>query len=105
MKRTLLLRALGAALLTSAIAAGTAQAAPTWLDEFAPYGETRTIQTASDAAMAPDGTVIFARMALTSAIEVRERPPGGQLGPTITLGPVGTFFQPFPNVQIITAKD
>jgi hypothetical protein len=105
MKRRLPLRALGAALLTSAVAAGAAHAAPTWLDEFAPYGDMRAIQLNSDAAMAPDGTVIFAHMAFTSAIEVRERPPGGPVGPAITLGPVGTIFQPFPNVQILTAKD
>jgi hypothetical protein len=88
MTRRLLSRALGAALLTSAVAAGTGQAAPTWLDEFAPYGDVRAIQLNSDAAMAPDGTVIFAHMAFT-----------------IALGPAGTIFQPFPNVQILTAED
>ena len=105
MKRRLLLRALGAALITSAVAAGPAQAAPTWLDEFAPYGDTRAIPQNSDTAMAPDGTVIFATMELSSAVQVRERPPGGEVGPSITLGPVGTFFQPFPNVQILTAEN
>src|SRR5262245_6887394 len=83
------------------IFAGEAQAAPTWLDEspvFSPAGPAD-----ASAAMAPDGTVVVARFTNSGSLEVRERPPGGEFGATITLRtPV---IAPAPNLKVLIGAD
>ena len=105
MSRNLLARAIGLALVVVPAAAAPAHAAPTWLDEAAPFGEVPARQTDARAAMAPDGTIVFARYAPDGALEVRERPPGGPVGPTITLPPVAVDPQPLPNLQVLVGAD
>lgn len=83
--------ALPAALATLALAA-PAHAAPSWLAEEAPFGDGPAMQFEADVSMAPDGTVVAARVAPdTGDILVSERPPGGPAG------------APFPQPRVLGA--
>src|SRR4051794_22099043 len=95
---------LGLALVALAATPAPALGAPTWLDETAPFGTTPTRHEA-DAAMAPDGGVVFAHYTPGGDLEVRERPPGGPLGPTVTIERVAVNPQPFPNLQVLAGRD
>src|SRR5262245_56016832 len=63
------------ALAVLLLLASPAAAAPRWLDAEPPFPDTSAGD--ASAAMAPDGTVIYARFSDYGALEVRERPPGG----------------------------
>ena len=93
------------ALVLAAGAAGSAHAAPTWLDETGPFGDVPSRPGDARAAMAPDGTIVLARFSPAGALEVRERAPGGPLGATITIPPVAVDPQPFPNLQVLVGAN
>src|SRR3954447_15399335 len=78
----------GLALAVTSIAPGPALAAPRWLEPALPFGDAPARQDEAGAAMAPDGRIVFARIAPDGALEVRERPAGGPVGATITIPPV-----------------
>ena len=59
--------------------AAPAQAAPTWLDPEAPFGDAPTLDRDAGAAMAPDGTIVVARFA----------PSGDARGPRAPAGWAG----------------
>jgi len=82
-----------------------AQAAPTWLDPEAPFGDVPALDRDAGAAMAPDGTIVVARFAPSGELEVRERPPGGPFGATVTIPPVGLVPRPLPNLEVLTGAD
>jgi hypothetical protein len=105
MARTVFLRAIGLAVVLASAAAGPAQAAPTWLDATLPFGDVASRPADARAAMAPDGTIVIARYAPDGALEVRERPPGGPVGQTITIPAVTVDPQPFPNLQVLAGAD
>src|SRR4051812_3617247 len=81
--RRLLLAAL--VLAAPSVLAATAPAAPRWLEPAAPFGDVPASQDEAGAAMAQDGRIVFARIAPGGALEIRERPPGGPVGPPVTL--------------------
>src|SRR4051794_37861947 len=95
---------LGLALLALAASPAPALGAPAWLDETAPFGDVPALQLDADAAMAPDGTVVYARVEPGGALEVRERPPGGPVGPSVTIERVTVDPQPSPNVQVLAGR-
>src|SRR3954452_22680900 len=99
------LKLLGLALVALAVTPAPALGAPTWLDETAPFGDGPAQMQDADAAMAPDGTIVFARFAPGGALEGRERAPGGQVGDAVTIEPVTVNPQPFPNLQVLAAED
>src|SRR3954453_8466811 len=99
------LKLFGLALLGLAVTPAPALGAPTWLDETAPFGDGPAQMQDADAAMAADGTIVFARLAPGGALEVRERPPGGPVGATVTIEPVTVDPQPFPNLQVLAGPD
>ena len=80
MNRTLLS---GLTLVASLIAAGPAVAAPSWLGSTLPFGDAP--QSEAGVAMAPDGGIVFARIAPDGSLEVRERPAGGPVGAAVTV--------------------
>jgi PKD domain len=83
-----------------------AQAAPSWLDEEAPFGAGPALQFDADAAMAPDGTVVAVRFTPDDGdLEVSERPPGGPAGAPITLPRVLGAPRPGENLQVLTGPD
>ncbi len=94
------------ALVATLAVTAPAQAAPSWLDEEAPFGEGPALQFDADAAMAPDGTVVAARFTPDDGdLEVSERPPGGPAGPPITLPRVLGVPRPGENLQVLTGPD
>ncbi|HEY6892036.1 MAG TPA: hypothetical protein VI300_29810, partial [Solirubrobacter sp.] len=101
MRRPPLFLALAAVLLT----ASPAHAAPRWSGETLPFGDVRARELDASAALAPDGRAVFARFAPSGALEVRERPPGGPVGATITLPPVTVAPPPRPNLQLLVGAD
>src|SRR3954451_6264760 len=64
---------------------GTALAAPAWLEPSLPFGDVPALQDQAGAVMAQDGRIVFARITPGGALEVRERPAGGPVGPTIPI--------------------
>src|SRR5262245_55324658 len=103
---TMLRKLLPLPLLVSLAAAGSAHAAPTWLDETQPFGDVPAREAQAGVAMAPDGRVVAARFAPSGALEVRERPPGGEFGATTTVGPASLLDgAPDPNLQVLTGAD
>jgi hypothetical protein len=80
-------RALGLA-LAAVIALATPAQAGTWLDPALPFGHTSFQPGEAGVGMGPDGTIVIARVAPDGNVEVRERPPGGPVGDTVTLEPV-----------------
>src|SRR3954454_24462989 len=83
---TLLFRTLFAVLS----AAARDHPAPRWLDPVAPFDALPARQNEAGAVMASDGRIVFARIAPDGAVEVRERPAGGPVGPMTTLPPITT---------------
>src|SRR5262245_58797955 len=81
--------------------AGEARAAPAWLDETSVLGAARPADAA--AAMAPDGRIVVARFTDNGALEVRERPPGGDFGETTTLRTL--VIAPAPDLKVLTGAD
>jgi hypothetical protein len=97
--------ALPALLATLALAA-PAHAAPGWLDEEAPFGDAPALQFEADVSMAPDGTVVAARVAPeTGDILVTERPPGGPTGAPFPLERVLGAPQPEEHPEVLTGPD
>jgi len=97
--------ALPAVLATLALAA-PAHAAPGWLDEEAPFGDAPALQFEADVSMAPDGTVVAARVAPeTGDILVTERPPGGPTGAPFPLERVLGTPQPEEHPEVLTGPD
>lgn len=97
--------ALPALLATLALAA-PAHAAPGWLDEEAPFGDAPAPQFEADVSMAPDGTVVAARVAPeTGDIVVTERPPGGPTGAPFPLERVLGGPQPEEHPEVLTGPD
>ena len=97
--------ALPAVLVTLALAA-PAHAAPGWLPEEAPFGDAPALQFEADASMAPDGTVVAARVAPdTGDILVTERPPGGPTGKPFPLPRVLGGPQPGEHPEVVTGPD
>ena len=86
-------------------AAGSADAAPRWLDAELPFGDAPALTGDASAAMAPDGTAVYARFAPDGALEVRERPPGGPVGPTISLQKVTVAPPPQSQLEVLTGAD
>jgi hypothetical protein len=80
--------------------AAPASAAPRWLEPERPFGDEPA--GLASAAMAPDGTVIVARIAGDGELEVRERPPGGAFGAPVELGPLD---RPPTDLEVLTATD
>ena len=101
MRRPPLFLALAAVLLT----ASPAHATPRWSGETLPFGDVPARELDASAVLAPDGRAVFARFAPDGALEVRERPPGGAVGATITLPPVTVEPQPFPKLQLLMGAD
>ena len=66
-------------------APGPAYASATWLDDALPFGNVPSRQADARVVMAPDGTIVFARLAPDGALEVREGAPGEPIGATITI--------------------
>ncbi|MDA0161537.1 hypothetical protein OM076_14770 [Solirubrobacter ginsenosidimutans] len=101
MRRPPLLLALAAVL----VAASPAHAAPRWSGETLPFGDVPARELDASAVLAPDGRAVFARFAPDGALEVRERPPGGPVGATITLPPVTVEPPARPNLQLLMGAD
>src|SRR4051794_19804996 len=80
-----------------------AAAAPRWFEAEAPFADTS--EGDASAAMAPDGTVIYARFADDGALEVRERPPGGPVGGVMRLAPVTVAPPSNSHLQVLTSPD
>src|SRR4051794_38998932 len=95
-----MLRASGLALLASLALAAPAQAA-SWLDPTLPFGDAPARSGDAGMAMAPDGTIVAARFSPDEALEVRERPPGGPFGATITLPHALIDPRPEPHMQVL----
>jgi hypothetical protein len=87
------------------VAAGPAHAAPRWLIPTLPFDSVPARPADASAVMAPDGTLVLARFAPGGELEVRERPPGGPVGPTTTIPPVTVDPQRFPNLQLVAGPD
>src|SRR4051794_27692785 len=73
------------ALAGALIAPSPALAPPRWVEPALPFGDVAARQDEAGAAMAADGRIVFARIAPDGALEVRERPAGGPVGPPVTL--------------------
>jgi hypothetical protein len=90
-------RTLGLALLAALALTAPAQAG-TWLEPQRPFGDAPSRPDEAGAAMAPDGTIVIARIAPDGRVEVRERPPGGPVGATVPIEPVA----PASSLQVVT---
>src|SRR4051794_5592222 len=73
----------GLTLAATTLAPGPALAAPRWVEPTPPFGDLPARQDEAGAAMAPDGRIVFARIAPDGAVEVRERPAGGPTGAAV----------------------
>ena len=94
------------ALLAALALAAPAHAASRWLDEEAPFGDPPALQFDAGASMAPDGTVVAARITPDrSDIEVSERPPGGPFGAPVTVPRALGIPRPGQNLQVLTGPD
>ena len=89
--------------LLALLAAVPASAAPRWLEPELPFGHASA--GLAGAAMAPDGTVIVARVTGDGDLEIRERPPGGRFGQPIGLGTATEPFREAEQLQVLTAAD
>jgi hypothetical protein len=99
----MLLRSFGLAVLAAIALTAPAARAGTWLEPQRPFGDAPSRPDEAGVAMGPDGTIVVARLAPDGDVEVRERPPGGPVGETATLEPVGDPPRGFP-LQVVVGE-
>src|SRR3954468_23555169 len=93
------------ALLAALALAAPAHAASRWLEEQAPFGEAPALQFEAGTSMAPDGTVVAARLTPAGDVEVSERPPGGPFGAPVTVPRVLGIPRPGQDLQVLAGRD